>query len=394
MTDVHPTGVYEARHWISNVNPAIGGEIPVFVPHTPVVPSIDTDLSFLTELELALLRFNTDPVVARIWRLLAAVEAVASSRFEGVDRALSDILDAVAEDFSDGAATSQVVGNLKSMREGLRASDPIVSHDMLHRWHKHMIGPRQHGRDTAGSYRFVQNWIGYWGSTPLNAIYVPPPPELVPELMEDLVTFANDRTIAPVIQAGIAHGHFETIHPYGDGNGRVGRVLIYRILASRGAITSAPPPISPLLEAGRDFYIDGLVAYRDGRADIWVDTFARLLTSAASYGLTLASEITALETGWRMKTDDIRSGAVDHGIVAGLVERPIVDTPAVVSAFGVSNVAARDALLRLVDRGVLVERPRRRGRRGRPTRVFEAAGLFELLDEPPRQLAARLQHQH
>ena len=392
MDDVHPTGALEERYWSSKINPKICGDISVFVPYAPRPPQGAIDSGALAELEIALIRFNTNAQVAHIGHLLTAVEAVASSRFEGLECRIGEVLDSSLAAESNDTRIRQGLGNVESMRMSLRASEPTVSTDTLHAWHEAMIGPRQRDGDSAGSYRQVQNWIGYWGSTPLNATYVPPPQDLVPSLMADLVGFSNERTISPGIQAGIAHAHFETIHPYGDGNGRVGRVLIYRVLASRGGITTAPPPVSPILESNRAQYIEGLVAYRNGRPDIWIDAFVRLLTDAVAYGLALATAVARLEAGWHAEAQDIRGSAVDHEIVANMIEHPILDTQTVASTYGVSAVAARDALLRLADRGVVVERPRRRGQRGRPARVFEAAGLFGLLDEPVRQFAARRQH--
>lgn len=390
MTDTDPTGTFETRFWSSRRNPRVCGDISTFVPHPPRAPGKITDPANLAEAELALARLNASPSAVRIRQLLSDAEAIASSRFEGVARPTAQVLDAARADHTSNIPTLQIVGNIHSMRETLEPTETVASHDLLHRWHRNMIGPTTADDTGAGAYRETQNWIGYWGSTPLNATYVPPPPDLVTGLMDDLVDFCNDRTLSPVVHAAIAHAHFETIHPFGDGNGRVGRVLIYRLLSSRGAI-SVPPPISPLLHDARDMYITGLTAYRDGRPDIWINTFAQLLTDASAYGLLVASAIDKLNEEWATQLSDVRAGSVDHRIVAHLVDLPVLDASGVASRFNVSTTAARDALLRLAARGIISERSPRRGRRGRPALLFEAAELIDLLDENPQVLAVRSQ---
>src|SRR5665811_612189 len=115
--------------------------------------------------------------------------------------------------------------------------------------------------------------------------------------------------LSPVIQAAIVHAQFETIHPYGDGNGRIGRALLYRVLAMRGAIRSTAPPLSPIIVRDRQPYIAGLTAYREGQPSTWVDTFVHLLDNACGYSLLLSGALTDLGETWNERVSGIRRNA-------------------------------------------------------------------------------------
>ena len=144
-------------------------------------------------------------------------------------------------------------------------------------------------RHLVGAYRAEQSWVG--GTSPRDAAFVPPPPELVHGLMEDLVAFANDDSLDPVTQAAVLHAQFEIIHPFGDGNGRIGRVLIGWLLARRLGI-ALPPPVSVLIARDPGGYLAGLTLFRLGQLDPWVEWLAAALerSSDAAAGLMSGSE--------------------------------------------------------------------------------------------------------
>lgn len=156
----------------------------------------------------------------------------------------------------------------------------------------------------AGQWRTVQNWIGGSSFNPCGAESVPPPPELVPELVD----FGNRDDLPAVAQAAIAHAQFETIHPFVDGNGRTGRALIHLVLRSRG-LMGLVAPVSLILATWSDSYIDGLERFRYvGRADsrqalddlnIWVARFAAACTRAAEDAVTFEMRARELEEAWR-----------------------------------------------------------------------------------------------
>jgi Fic family protein len=138
--------------------------------------------------------------------------------------------------------------------------------------------------EQAGRLRTVQNWIGGSDHAPRGALYVPPPPDLVPQLVDDLLAFSNRADAPAIAQAAIAHAQFESIHPFTDGNGRIGRVLINAILRQRRVTTSIVVPVASALVARRDRYFDHLDAYRVGEVEPIIAS------------LTVAAEIAALES--------------------------------------------------------------------------------------------------
>ncbi len=392
MADIQPTGMYETRTWSSQFDPRRDCDVRVFLPTPLRGPFNVGGIEALVEVEQRLADVNADPDLARIGPILMRSEGIASSRIEGLVMSTRRIYEASERPKdADDRPARQIVGNMDIMAEVLRRTDQPLAHDDLHRWHRAVMEPEPTSRHTIGAYRTVQNWIGGRSDTPAGAAFVPPPPDLIPELMDDLLRFANERTLSPIIQAAIAHAQFETIHPCTDGNGRIGRALVYRILSTRGAIRMTAPPISPIIARDRRPYIAGLTAYRDGQPSTWVDTFVHLLDSACGYSLLLAASLADLALSWKERVGDVRCNAVYHRIIAGLLDHPILDTRTVAEQFGVSTVAARDALERLAQRGIVVERPLRKGRRGRPARVFEASELFDLLDQDPQILAAQRQ---
>ena len=174
----------------------------------------------------------------------------------------------------------------------------------------------------AGRFREKQNWIGGSEYNPCSAAFVPPPPELVPKLIEDLCAFCVSESLPAVAQAAIAHAQFETIHPFADGNGRTGRALIQLVLRRRGLATRVLPPVSLVLATRSSDYIDGLTATRyrgpaTGQAahaglNLWVGRFADACqravrdADAAPYGL----------------GGDARCGAADESIRTGQDEGP------------------------------------------------------------------------
>jgi len=394
MAEHQPTGRYETRPWSSGIDRRLDGDIRVFIPDALHHQYRAGGVEALAELERRLAEINASPDLERIGPILTRSEGIASSRIEGLVMSTRRIYEAQQhpDDVEDRSA-AQIVGNMGVMTDVMRGADKLLSHQDLHRWHRAIMEPGSLSATAVGAYRNVQGWIGGRRDTPVGADFVPPPPESVEPLMDDLIRFANEPRLSPVIHAAIVHAQFETIHPYVDGNGRIGRALVYRVLAARGAIRNTAPPMSPIIVQDRHPYIAGLTAYRDGQPTAWIDTFVQILDVACSYSLLLNAGLAELTKTWSEKISDIRHGAIDHEIVPTLIAEPILDAQTVARRFDMSAVAARDALMRLETRGVLVERPLRKGRRGRPTRVFEAAELFDLLDEDPRMLAARQQNQ-
>jgi len=232
---------------------------------------------------------------------------------------------------------------------------------------------------------------------------VPPPQEHVEALMNDLVQYANGGTHAALIQAGLVHAQFETIHPYTDGNGRVGRALIHTVLTRRGLTPAAILPLSLVLLTRSDAYLDGLTAYRyDGPAssdaarsglETWLKTFLEAADLAADQVIRFASEVSELRERWREQLAAHRSGQGVRQVpradsaVARLIEllpeTPLVTVRTLERMLTVSAPAARTALEGLADAKVVTRKNVERGTTG-----YFAQDVFELLTSAERRLAS------
>jgi Fic family protein len=169
---------------------------------------------------------------------------------------------------------------LGSNARPLRLSDVLALHRVL------MLATTT--PEIAGQLRDRQNWIGGNAYNPGRADFVPPPPELVTALMTDLVAFMNRTDLPPAVQAAVAHAQFETVHPFADGNGRVGRALVHVVLRRRGLAPRYVPPVSLVLAADAKAYVTGLTAFRQEHPTDWVLLFAQALERAAAKASELA----------------------------------------------------------------------------------------------------------
>lgn len=233
-----------------------------------------------------------------------------------------------------------------------------------------------HDHAIAGVVRTTQNWIGGNAFNPLDAAFVPPPPEQVPTLLDDLCRFVARVDLPPVVQAAIAHAQFETVHPFADGNGRTGRALIYAILRRRGEATRYIPPISLMLAAAPEAYIGGLNAYRAGEVSGWCELFAEQTACAAGEAERLADEIESLEDEWLERAGKPRRDSAARLLIGALPEQPVLDTATAQRLTGRSHVAVNKALAQLEDAGILCRLNERRW-----GRVWECDELLDLVED-------------
>ncbi len=331
-------------------------------------------------------------------RLLLRAESVASSRIEGLEVGARRLLRAEAakelgERSLDVTAT-EVLGNINAMNSAIRdvgVGDPI-SLDVLLDFHRRLLADTRLAAQ-AGKLRDKQNWIGGSDYNPCSAAFVPPPHELVPDLMADLCSFCNDESLPAVAQAAIAHAQFETIHPFPDGNGRTGRGLIHLVLRRRGLAPRVLPPVSLVLATWAKDYIDGLAATRyrgpaTGKAarsglNTWVGTFAGACKRAVDDAASFEMRVEQIQHEWRAQVGRIRNGSSTDLLLKSLVGAPVLTVGSAADLIGRSFPQTNEAIERLVSAGVLSQ-----VRVSKRNRVFEASAIINAFTDLERQLAS------
>jgi Fic family protein len=305
-------------------------------------------------------------------------ESVASSRIEGLaisHKRLARAVYAGAKRGGDRRA-AEVIGNVDAMTRAveLGAAGGRFKIDDILDVHRTLLRHTD-DKEIAGVIRDAQNWIGGNDFNPVGADYVPPPPEQVEGLLQDLCRFIERDDLAPVAQAAIAHAQFENIHPFADGNGRTGRALIYTILRRRGEIGSFIPPISLVLATVPKAYVGGLGAYSTGRVGVWCERLASATVRAAAAAQRLAEAVEQLQEEWLKRLGNPRRDAAVRAIVTQLPAYPVIDVAAGKRLTDKSHVAVGNAISQLVDAGVLVPLNERKW-----GRVWECDELLDLVD--------------
>jgi Fic family protein len=319
---------------------------------------------------------DVEPLV----RLLLRAEGVASSYIEGVAAPVVDIV--LAEESPFGGPSAQwVAANLAAVTSavGSDAGRPLSARRLCE-WHRTLMTGSPTPERHVGRFRREQGWIG--GTDPTNAHLVTPPPDEVPRLIEDLVRYANRGDVDAVTQAAILHAQFELIHPFADGNGRVGRVLVSWSLTRRLRLVT-PPPVSLAIAADVGGYGSGLTLYRLGDHEAWIRWFAAAVTRGARAQDEMLDEVVALRERWRARLEG-RSGrapradAVAWRVIDLMPRRLVLTSSLVARELGVSVKSAIGALAQLADASVLSPVGTVAFRAGRPSKVFVSRELLGL----------------
>lgn len=293
--------------------------------------------------------------LAALGELLVRTEAVASSRIEHIYADLDEVARAtIGEQAADTAirtvASMRALGDLTASCD---AGAPLTEQAILDAHGSLLAGDRLEGQ-FAGRYRTQQNWIGGSDYTPRGAVHVPPPHDLVPDLMRDLVAFANRDDLLSIAQAAVVHGQFEAIHPFTDGNGRLGRGIISAMLRRRGVTKTVVVPVAAAMLADVDTYFDRLKDYRDGNPDALVTYMAESSVSACSAAQESATYLATLPDQWRHQVRP-RRGSAAETLIEGLMANSILDIARAEAVTGASRPRTYQAIDRLVGAGVLDE---------------------------------------
>lgn len=388
-------GQFETRVWRPRAG-AYGGRrhrrtmtIQVWVPCEIAdweAPVSGATLSIISEADRSLGELNRDATefaaIEALCRQLLRQESVASSRIEGLVMGQRRLARA-SFDASGDETAKQIVGNIRAMERAiaLGSEDRPFTYEDLIEIHTTLL---QATRDAhfAGVVRAEQNWVGGTGLSPADAEYIPPPPEYVQKLLHDLVAFVNRDDLPSSLHAAATHAQFETIHPFLDGNGRVGRCLIHVVLRRGRTVKTVVPPISLVLATNADEYIAGLRAWRGEKPSEWILFFAGVTITATREARRLADMVDHMQKNWRERAGSPRRDSSARKLIEQLPAEPIISINRAIELTGASRPAVDRAFVTLEQAGVLS-----RLGKSRRNRQWEAREVFDLLDEYERELA-------
>lgn len=398
------------KHWQSEVSAGLprkdrqSCEYEAYVPDPLMGCAIVLEgavAADVADAEAAITRLNLEasPLVdtEALAGLLLRAEAVASSKIEGLEIGPRRLLEAEAAralgEKSADVTALEVLGNIDAMVYAVTSvrSDEELTFEQLLEIHRRLLaGSRLEG---GGKIRSEQNWIGGSSYNPCSAAFVPPPPELVHDLLLDLCRFCNDDSLPAVVQAALAHAQFETIHPFVDGNGRTGRALIHLTLRRRGLAPRVLPPVSLVLATWAIDYIAALegTRYRGQSAspaaheglNRWVGLFATACRRAIDDAAELDARVRGLEAAWRERLDSVRANSATDLLLRALPGAPILTVRSAADLISRSLRATNEAIARLSEAEVLTQVTV-----GRRNRAFEARELIDAFTDLERQLAS------
>ena len=283
--------------------------------------------------------------LAPLESLLVRIESSASSKIENVAAPVPELLMAESGD-NQARSVADVMGNVDATTAAIVLSDEITPETILDVHRALLIGTHP---VLAGRWRHEPVWIGGYSGGPPAAEFVPPAASRVPDAIEDLCEFAS-RTDMPVfVQAMIMHAQFETIHPFADGNGRVGRALIHALLRRDGLTKSATLPISAGIVSQKHRYIEALTEYRTGDFVPIVELGADATFAALRNANHLFDDVVGMRRRWAERTESIRSSSLVHEVVDQLLRHPVVDVAGVSERCEVTSATARRALRQLAE---------------------------------------------
>jgi Fic family protein len=289
-------------------------------------------------------------------------EAVLSSQIEGTQSSLQDLLAAEAKvlEAHTPKDVDEVINYVRAMKHGIsRLTEFPVSVRLIKELHARLLKGVRGSHLTPGETRRSQNWVGPRGASIKDAIFVPPPPTEIPRALGDLENFIHSHSGIPLLlQIGLAHAQFETIHPFLDGNGRVGRLLITFLLCERGVLQKPVLYLSHYFKRHRQEYYERLQRTRDeGNWESWLEFFLTGVSEVSAQATETARKILALREDHRKAIAEHlgRAAGNGHKVLESLYLRPILNVNAVKEITGTSFAAANELVSRLARLGILKE---------------------------------------
>lgn len=383
-TEKHwPALAWEQQIWRSTVMWGVTADQPSGMRYSAAVPPMiaartpapsPAVAALADEATRALSRFDAE-LGSRLHSfapVLLRSESASSSQIEHLSASARAILSAEIGVGRGGNAV-QITANTRALQAALELSDAL-SLDAIARMHEVLMAGQTH--HTPGRWREEAVWIGTRSDSPRGAEYVAPAHVRVVGLLEDLVAFIDRMDVQPLIAAAIAHAQFETVHPFTDGNGRVGRALTQAQLRSRGVTTNVAIPVSAGLLADVEGYHGALMSYRHGDIDPIVAAFAHASLRAVANARALVGELDAIGLEWRSRVK-ARSDSAVWRLLEVLLRHPVLDAATAARELGVQTPNAYPPLRALVDVGILkAKEEHRRGTVWRSDEVLAAIDGF------------------
>jgi Fic family protein len=309
-------------------------------------------------------------------------EAVLSSRIEGTQATLGELLAAEAGAVVDRSPADlrEVANYVVALEHGVERLKTLpLSLRLVRELHARLMKGVRGDQATPGEFRRSQNWVGPPGCTLANAIYVPPPPHEMMQALGEWEKFLHEKSLPPLVQIALAHYQFEAVHPFLDGNGRVGRLLITLFLVER---TILPVPLlylSAFFEATRQDYYDHLRGVTDrGEWEAWLEYFLNGAARQAEDAISRAERINALLDRWHRAVSGV-SSKVPGALVDLLAENPYCTVKGVAKRLKVAFTTAQRAVERLESASILAK-----STQAKRDRVYCAKAILEILEEPAR----------
>ncbi len=384
----------ERRSWEPKVRPASRADrlfksyesalVPLIAERTPMLgPRAVAHLADASA-AIAALDAAAELDVGPLWAQMLRSESVASSKIENIYTRQEELAAALAGAKASKAARD-VAAHVAAIEQLVHAAETgAIGTAAMLRAHAALLGADPAEGQHAGRLRTVQNWIGGSDETPRGAVFVPPAPGRVEALMADLVRFVARDDLPPVVQAALAHAQFETIHPFTDGNGRIGRALVHAVMRRRGLTSRTLVPVAAALLADPQRYFDGLTALRQaGDVDGFIELFSTRATAAALESRLAVRELLTLPARWREEARP-RTGSMMDVLFGTLLENPVFDVDRVCAITGSTPRASYDVIAKLEELGIIKEITRRKR-----DRLWSVPEVFEVIDGLERRIGRR-----
>jgi len=339
---------------------------PSPLPPDPPVEIDEKLLKLLSDADRALGRLDgsiqTLPATDLFVAMYVRKEAVLSSQIEGTQSSLDDVLEAEAQVLRPDRPrdVDEVIRYVKAMKFGLQRLQSLpVSVRLIREIHERLLVGVRGAERQPGEPRRSQNWIGPAGCTLAEAVYVPPPPHEVMSALGEIERFLHAPDTLPIlVKIGLAHAQFETIHPFLDGNGRVGRLLITFLLCERLVLQRPVLYISHYFKKHRQQYYDVLQATRDvGDWEGWLSFFLAAIAEVASEATDTARRIVDLRERHRAVVGELFGRGTANGlkVLERLYSQPLINVTEVAELTSVTFTAANSLVARFVQAGILEE---------------------------------------